>query len=917
MTDSRDRAMGKQARRSRPLASRPPAIVPPARGRSNRLESPIIGIDLGTTNSVVAIADEAGEVQVLPDHKGFKIQPSVVAFHPNSSVVVGAEAKQRRIIDAENTVYSAKRLIGRTFNSPEVTAAAVRLPYAIGQGQNRQPVISTRGGELAIPEISAMVLDHMRKLAERHLSKLGQLDHPIDRAVITVPANFTDAQRTATSNAGAIAGLSIPQVLNEPTAAALAYGHKRPLDRVIAVYDFGGGTFDVTVLRLAHKVYEVQGTAGNSFLGGDDIDERVVDTMVELFLQKERIDLRGDHIAMQRLRQVAEQIKVELSRRQRAIVTIDTIAYGPGGKPINMQLEMTREQLISHAAEVVDRTFPVCEEALRLAGLKPRDIDDVVLVGGSTKMPYVRQRVGQYFDKKPRTDINPDEAVAVGAALQGMALRRILGPSKQSVAPRPTTARPGAGRTGTARPAIAAGAKADPRRPVPPRPPSEFEKAETLVSPQSDGPSARIGDLATADTAQIELPEASTTGRLGRPIAPAPQPRKPGVGLPPPIPRAAISRRQVAEELDLVTPETGKIARTSRQTMRSGVHAGHSGRTADPSIELAAPQPDLAIPPSGRSARLRGAAKAPAAKPQDSSIVDSGNIAPKNFDSAESKVEPDRFGLERSDRADEERDGDGNQAAPEDSSAGDGSFDGSIELDLRALDVGKSSSDFEAEEDTSVRASAGRAPSSDSAGSASLPPPELPGTGSDGGIDLDLSKMGLPPPQPASNPLPAARMAMDSSPSQPLTGTDSGNEAEHHVPLVLDVVPHSLGIGTVAGYCEGLIHRNSRLPSQMKRVFTTSKDLQRTVRISVCQGESRRLDQNVLLGDLVLEDLEPRPRGQTEIEVTFEIDVSGILHVRACDSATGIEQEAYLNVFGTQSAEELRVASDRFHEMRG
>ena len=269
------------------------------------------------------------------------------------------------------------------------------MPFAIIEGANQQPVLRTRGGEFAIPELSAIVLDHMRTLAKRAMRQ------QIDAAVITVPANFNEGQRTATATAGAIAGLRVEMIINEPTAAALAYGHRRELDRMIAVYDFGGGTFDISILKLEGNVYDVLATAGNSFLGGDDIDETLVDHMVDLFLREQSVDLRHDDLAMQRLRSVAEQIKIQLSRRTRAIVKIDEIAYGPGGRGLDLNLEINREELVARCAHVVDRTFPVCDEALRLAQIDRSKITDVVLVGGTTKMPYVRQRATQYFGTQP------------------------------------------------------------------------------------------------------------------------------------------------------------------------------------------------------------------------------------------------------------------------------------------------------------------------------------------------------------------------------------------------------------------------------------------------------------------------------------------------------------------------------------
>ncbi|HET9626429.1 MAG TPA: Hsp70 family protein, partial [Kofleriaceae bacterium] len=369
---------------------------------------------------MVAHADAAGQVRVLADDAGGKVHPSVVSFHPNGGVVVGAAAKQRKVIDPQNTIYSVKRLIGRAYSSPEVQTAKARSPFQIKEGQNNAPLIATRGGEFAVPEISAIVLDHVRNVAA------SRLETAIHRAVVTVPASFNDAQRSATATAGAIAGLTVVRVLNEPTAAALAYGHTRHLREIIAVYDFGGGTFDITFLKLEDQVYEVLGTSGDTFLGGDDLDERLVEKMVSKFLAENRIDLRDNEVAMMRLRAVAEQTKIELSRRSRAVVRIDEIAYGPRGAPLNLQIEISRDEFVREVADLVDRTFPVCAEALGLAGLTTAQIADVILVGGSTKIPYVREQVAKFFGKPARTDVNPEDAVAAGAALQATSLERIL-----------------------------------------------------------------------------------------------------------------------------------------------------------------------------------------------------------------------------------------------------------------------------------------------------------------------------------------------------------------------------------------------------------------------------------------------------------------------------------------------------------
>ena len=613
------------------------------------MSDPIVGIDLGTSNTVVARAT-GSHVQILADGGGYKIHPSVVSFHPSGGVVVGAAAKQRKVIDPKNTIYSVKRLIGRSFASPEVALARGRMPYQIKEGANQLPLIVTRGGEFAVPEISAIVLDHIKRVASEALAT------EVSRAVVTVPASFNDAQRSATATAGSIAGLTVVRVINEPTAAALAYGHSRNLRETIAVYDFGGGTFDITILKLDNDVYEVLGTAGDSFLGGDDIDERIVDRMVEAFLAEHRVDLRDNEISMMRMRAVAEQTKIELSRRPRAIVKIDEIAYGPNGKPLDLQIEIRREELIRTVADLVGRTFPVCEEALRLANLTVDHIDDVILVGGTTKIPYVRDQVSKFFAKAPRTDVNPEDAVATGAALQALALEGTLDDDFELVTPSP--AKP------------------------PPIPVAAAHAKTLMVAPDTVDDFPPLGDK-TIDDIDFDLP----------------------------APKAKSS--------------------------------------TDP------------------ASTMKGFAPPPFAPP-----VQKGFAAPKTA-------------------------------------------------------------------------------------------PVIAGT-----------------------------------------------------PVVMDVTPRSLGIATVAGFCEELIRRNSRVPTEVQRLFTTSRDSQDSVRIIVCQGESRRLDDNVVIGDLRLENLPPRPRGETSIEVTFHLDANGILQVRARDAQTGKEQRASLAVVGSIPREEVSPARERVQSLR-
>jgi molecular chaperone DnaK len=380
------------------------------------MASPVLGIDLGTTNSAVAVALD-GKVQVLPDAEGNKLFPSVVSFHPSGDVLAGYPARERRLVDAANTIYSVKRLIGRPFQSEEVRRATERLPFAFEEGPTGGALVVARGETYTLPEISAFVLRGVRAQAEEALKVACR------RAVITVPANFNELQRSATKAAGRVAGLEVLRILNEPTAAALAYGCGASKQRErIAVYDLGGGTFDVTILELAGDVFEVVATAGDTFLGGDDIDVALADQMVQTFLTQSRYDARRDAQAYERLRAAAEWAKCQLSTTEDVELTVEELAYGEGGASLDLKYSTSRERVEQVARPLISRTFAVCEEALKLAGLRPTQLDQVILVGGSTRMPLVRNMVQDFFGRAPLSNIDPDLVVAQGAAIQGASL---------------------------------------------------------------------------------------------------------------------------------------------------------------------------------------------------------------------------------------------------------------------------------------------------------------------------------------------------------------------------------------------------------------------------------------------------------------------------------------------------------------
>jgi molecular chaperone DnaK len=376
----------------------------------------IIGIDLGTTNSCVAIM-EGGKPRVIENSEGDRVTPSVVAFTNEGEVVVGQPAKRQAVTNPKNTVYAVKRLIGRKFDDEVVQRDIKMVPYRIIKAKNGDAWIEVQGKQMAAQEVSARILQKMKKTAEDYLGE------EVTEAVITVPAYFNDSQRQATKDAGRIAGLDVKRIINEPTAAALAFGmDKKEGDRKIAVYDLGGGTFDISIIEIAEidkeHQFEVLSTNGDTFLGGEDFDLRLIDYLADGFKKDSGIDLRGDPLAMQRLKEAAEKAKIELSSTQQTEVNLPYITADASG-PKHLSIKVTRAKLESLVEELIRRSIEPCKVALKDAGVKAADIDDVILVGGQTRMPKVQEAVREFFGKEPRKDVNPDEAVAVGAAIQG------------------------------------------------------------------------------------------------------------------------------------------------------------------------------------------------------------------------------------------------------------------------------------------------------------------------------------------------------------------------------------------------------------------------------------------------------------------------------------------------------------------
>ena len=461
-----------------------------------------VGIDLGTTNTVVGAVRD-GLAFTIADPQGRRLIPSTVSFHPSGKVLVGYPAVERRLIDPENTIYSVKRLIGRAWSSEEVQRAKARFAFEMNEGPKYGTIVSARGEEYTLPEISAFVLRYAKATAE------AALGVPVDRAVITVPANFNDLQRAATKVAGKLAGLDVLRILNEPTAAALAYGQGAAREggmtmgdksdpgpmrdpsrgERVAVYDLGGGTFDITLLDLSGNVFEVLATAGDTSLGGDDFDNLIAERMADDLLKKTRFDARSSKQAFGQLRVVAESIKRELSSRDETSVQVNDVAYGEEGKQLPFTFKMTRTELEWASLPLVDKTFQVCQAALERASLTIDQIDHVILVGGSTRMPVVARKVEAFFKKQPVMRVNPDEVVALGAAIQAAALDR--GARRTAAGPK------------TAAPAIAEEsivAAAPVRRTPSPRAPADDALPNLPIitgGPQLDA-AARLRDLEPA-----------------------------------------------------------------------------------------------------------------------------------------------------------------------------------------------------------------------------------------------------------------------------------------------------------------------------------------------------------------------------------------------------------------------------------
>ncbi len=850
--------------------------------------APVIGIDLGTTNTVVAVVKD-GQASAIPDENGNVLMPSVVSFHPSGNVLVGRGAKERRLVDSLNTIYSVKRLIGRSWDSEEVRRARSRFPFQMKEGPGQAALVVARGETYTLPEISAFVLRKAKSIAE------AALGTTIDRAVITVPANFNDLQRAATKVAGRVAGLEVMRILNEPTAAALAYGYGKSSSERLAVYDFGGGTFDVTLLDLSDNVFEVLATAGNTFLGGDDLDLAIAERMAETFLARHRYDPRSEPQVFEHLKVAAEDIKHRLSSESEVTIELKDIAHGAGGKPLSLAFSMTRGDLERLAAPLIDSTFEVCKEALGIARLSINDFQQLLLVGGSTRVPLVKRRVEEFWKRSIRAQISPDEVVAIGAAIQASALSGAEQRRKGTVPPPPNPAR-STMPSSTDRPSVLA------KRRDGTLPPGGRQRSDTAPGPalQSGQPRARMDT--SPDAFGIPSTQPFQGGRHRAPTTPGVQEgadptaptRHPALGV---LGRPSDGERPKQKTGTGLGPAAQRVV--SGPTLVSAADAAQNARAAvESGLPLVMPEPPPPPPPAGREESVAfqlgdGDIEELAAPPRRQTGVrplaqPMALTLPQELDDADLEV----------------------PEIPEDEPTKVGT-PSPTELERARQEGLAMLRDRERDE---ARAAARAAPLAVPVPPMAVPapPPSMFGGAGPvqgfGTIDLDVAAPRIPGPVGTTTaPLQAVaavgtttqKLATSRPPPAPLP------QPPPMPPVLVDVTPLTLAVETVEGFCDSIITRNTTVPCSRTREFVTAADNQTSVRVRVSQGESKKFLENTLLGEIELSGLRPARRGDVRIAVSFALDASGMLVVSAKDVGTGRETSTQVHLVGLPDAQEV------------
>ncbi len=825
----------------------------------------VVGIDLGTTNTVVATVVD-GIALTLEDAHGRRLLPSVVSFHPSGNVLVGELARERRVVDAANTIHSAKRLIGRTWSSPEVVEARARSPYVLVEGPSASTMVQSRGKTYALPEISAFVLRTVKKMAEETLGER------VDGATITVPASFNEAQRSATKLAAELAGLEVLRVINEPTAAALAYGQRVAASSRVAVFDLGGGTFDITILDLRNDVFEVLSTAGDTSLGGDDIDTRLADHLADRFLAQHRYDPREDAASFERLRFAAESLKCALSSQLAVQRKLEGIALGVGGRELSLDVVLHRAELEALATPFVDRAIAVCARALGAARLEAGAIDQVFLVGGSSMMPLVARRVEELFGRKPTQHINPDEAVAIGAGIQAHALRGRARKARAAVKEAPKV-RLATEMVRRARETFVQGSlpREDTHEAVTQRPPKPVEDSEAFTL------GARPSN---AEEPSAELPAAVTNksvvlGQVG--LVPAMRARVPTLMMEPdftiPNHRATVPApaAEVPSEVDEASAEIARTGTdgTTRALAASPAASPLPRRGASLSFDALANDRE---PPRVRPAPAPPVLRAPPTPPTPPT-------PPAPPEEPADELEPTMPPIFSSPPAMLV------SAPPEE----------------RSISVAVEESEIVAVTPETRAQTEGSMPFT---------------------LDLDfVSAPSRPPEKPLSlAPMMVPRPAHRDEPRVLSAPAGSAVTMREQASLLIDVTPLSLRIETAGGYSDVLLGANTPVPCQKTRTFRAARAGQAKVLVRVAQGEHVRFEGNTFLGELELDGIQVPSTEHARIAVTFELDANGILGVVAKEAESGAEARATMRLEGVArdgaSVDAMRQRQDAVHLVR-
>ena len=895
----------------------------------------VVGIDLGTTNTVVACV-RAGKVHVLADERGQRLLPSVVSFHPNGEVLVGGAAKARRIIDARNTVYSHKRLIGRSWGSAEITEAKKRVPFELREGPGQSPLVHARGQDYTLPEISAFVLKRERQIAETALGT------GVDRAVITVPAHFNELQRASTKVAGRVSGLEVLRILNEPTAAALAYGLGRSGNERVAVYDFGGGTFDCTLLDLNGNVFEVLATAGDSFLGGDDIDNLIAERMADSYLKQERQDARRDPQMLERLKVSAEELKVQLSTAESHTVIMREFGHGVGGSSVHFTFTMSRKELEALIQPLLDRSFKVTEDALGLARLTPKSFDKVILVGGSTRIPAIRRRVEAFFGAPPLDRVNPDEVVAIGAAIQAVALTDASKRKSMADVPRapmstgsPSIPEGPATRGGPPPSGARAGARVEPRKPAVP--------GLSPVTTQPLGARAPVrGPAVTPQGADLGYDEVATSPHAEVPTSPnaieflattgveleaqtltaAPSNARAGNVAKTQTGFGAIDEPPSVSMQVAVPPATSSVDDVTQARPRYDLESfGDDEADTDAMVRLRLPETmgrEAPPPPSARggsgSAKLRKSdPKVPiAGRTVDAPRTQPGPMPPR------SPAQGPAF----------------SQTARGMSPSAPGPLDTTTVMPERPMGSPGAPPPVPPPPAAMFAATAPIGPPPTQQGrpfpgglvgappvATTQPSPAAPAPGFFG-PSLQMQASAPPPAQPMfGQPPPTQTMSQPPLGGQGFFPPDLAQQMPGHAPsaaamgfdapVLVDVTPRALIVETAGGYTDTIIPRNAKIPCERTRRFATGRDMQTTVKVRVGQGEHQGFMQNTYLGEVELSGLRAAPRGEVVVAVTFEVDADSTLRVRARDVATGQEAMATLQLIGVADESSVVMMMNR------